>query len=218
MSSKNLPAALACALVALTPAVSRANILFQFSQVGADVVMTSHGTLDTTKLLVSTFPDGWGGVGIENNSSPGDIDIMGGTSFGDVDTLFRFSSGTDAGAITAPGGPFTFDHFAWTVTGGSKSFATYAGFDGGLRQPGIGLVGADIVGGLWTPDQTWIKYGDTFASLGLNVGTYSVVDGLTGESITIQIGASAVPEGGAVFAMLGGALLTLAALRRRFIR
>jgi hypothetical protein len=50
---------------------------------------------------------------------------------------------------------------------------------------------ADIIGGIWTPDQNWTwGPGATFASLGLNIGTYTVSDAVTSESITIQI----VPE------------------------
>lgn len=192
---------------------AHANVIFHFTEVGSDVVMTSSGTLDTTKLLVSSFPDGWGGTGVENNVA-GDIDIMGGTSFGGVDSLFKFHPGTDSSAITNPGGPFSFSNFGWSVTSGSKSFSTYSGFDAGVRQAGIGVIGGDIVGGLWTPDQNWIETGNTFASLGLNVGTYSVSDFETGETITIKVG-EAVPEGGATLAMIGGACLCFAALRRR---
>jgi hypothetical protein len=208
--------ALMAALLGVSAPLARADVTFSFLESGGTVIMTSSGTLDTTKLVSVVLPDGWGGTGTENNSAPGDIDIMGGTSFGDIDTQFGFNAGTDASAITNPGGPFLFDDFSISIVAGSKSFTTYSGFDGGLRQPGIGLVASDIAGGLWTPDQTWTySPGATFASLGLVPGTYAVSDAVTSETITIQIGTASVPDGGATALMLGFALSGFAILRRK---
>jgi hypothetical protein len=202
-----------CAVLALCATSAHASVIFTFAESGGTVVMTSSGTLDTTRLVSVVRADGWGGTGIENNGS-GDIDIMGGTSFGQIDTQFGFNAGTDASAITNPGGPFTFDDFNVASIAGSRSFTTYSGFIGGLRQPGIGMRGVDIVAGLWTPDQAWSwGAGQTFASLGLNPGTYAVSDSQTGETITIQVGASVVPEP-ATLLLLGSALGS-AGLRRR---
>lgn len=207
---------IAAAMLAFAP-LSYASILFQFSEVGGDVKMTSSGTLDTTKL-VSINGTGWGGVGIENNGSPGDIDIMGSTTFGGVDTWFTFNAGTNASAITTPNGPFSLSNFNWSIDSGNNSFATYAGFDqNSFRIPGIGVRSVDIAGGFWTPDQTWTNAGNSFASLGMNVGTYSVSDSRTGETITIKVGnVNSVPDSGATLALLGACLVSLAAFRRRF--
>jgi hypothetical protein len=195
---------------------ANASIVFSFTEVGGDVVMTPSGILDTTKLIVTGLPDGWTGTGTEHNGTPGDIDIMGGTSFGGVNVNFGFSAGTDASAITNPGGPFAFSQFNAVAITGSKSFTTYGGFLGGLRTAGIGVVTSDIAGGFWTPDQGWTYSGTNFAALGLITGTYAVSDSVTGESITIQIGPAAeIPEpSGVVLLGLGGIGL-MAARRRR---
>jgi hypothetical protein len=174
-----------------------ASIVFTFTESGGTVLMTPSGTLDTTKLVSVSRPDGWGGTGTEDNPTPGDIDIMGGTDIGGpIDAQFGFNAGTDASAITNPGGPFAFSSFPGITVAGTTAFTTYSGFEGGFRIAGIGMTAADIVAGLWTPDQSWTYgAGETFASLGLNPGTYTVSDIITGESITIQIGeAQAVPE------------------------
>jgi hypothetical protein len=168
-----------------------ADVLFAFNEVGGTVTMTSSGSLDTTKLVSSGLADGWTGTGFQGSKN---IDIIGGTSFGGVDTLFGFSPGTDISAITNPGGPFTGadnNGFA-AVTTGSKSFVTYSGTTDGwvTLEAGIGVVGSDIIGGIWTPDQNWTWAGASFASLGLNIGTYTVSDASTSESITLQV----IPE------------------------
>lgn len=184
-------------LIGLLMAVSlqaQADITFTFEETNGTVTMTSSGVLNTSNLVPSVLPDGWGGTGTENNGTPGDIDIMGGTTFGGIDTQFGFSAGTDASAITNPGGPFASSNFTVATIVGSKSFTTYSGLDLGLRIPGIGVRGVDITGGLWTPDQNWTyNPGDTFASLGLIPGIYTVSDAQTGESITINIGNALPP-------------------------
>jgi hypothetical protein len=185
-----------CAALGLLAQPAQASVIFSFDEAGGTVLMTSAGTLDTSKLVLSILPDGWGGTGIEQNSTPGDIDIMGGTSFGAINLQFGFHAGTNASAIQNPGGPFTVSNFSLASIGGSKSFATYSGILGGLRQAGIGLRREDLNGVFWTPDQAWSwAPGTTIASLGLNAGVYTVADIETGESITIRVGgATAVPE------------------------
>ena len=215
MSTKKL---LAVTLLALVPALTRADVKFTFNQVGSDVVMTSSGTLDTTKL-VETDNSSWGGIGVETNGV-GDIDIMGSTLEGPVNLAFAFHMGTNISAWVNPFGPFAQSVYSgWVATEGVKSFATFAGFSNDLRVAGISLVAADVVDGFWTPDQQWTNAGSTLASLGLNTGVYSIVDGDTGETITIEVGAApglpSVPDNGATIGLLGLSLAGLALLRRR---
>lgn len=201
------------AAVFLSASSANASVLFKFEQVGNDVTMTSSGTLDTSKLIGGDRGT-WGGTGIEDNDD-GQTDIMGGTSFGQVDLAFAFSNGTDQSAWLNPGGPFDMDYFAWNVDSGSHSFTTYH-IPGGVRNAGIGIVRADMVGDMWTPDQNWTASGVTLAGIGLVEGTFAVSDASTGETITIMVGdgMSAVPLPATLTLLLAG-IGGFAALRRR---
>jgi hypothetical protein len=198
----------------LSVSSARADAIFTFLEVGPNVTMTSSGTVNTANLL-SAAAQGWGGVGIEQN---GNTDIMGSTGAGAVEVSFGFHPGTDFSAWQNLPGPWTQSSFDWQVTGGSEAFTTYVRDGGGRQIPGLGVERADIVGGFWTPDQSWINLNDSFASLGMNPGTYTVSDALTHESITFQIGASPVP-GPVVGAGLPGLIMAfggmLAWTRRR---
>ncbi len=185
----SISAMLAALLVAAAP--SHAGIIFTFTEASGNVLMNSSGVIDTNNLVLQPNFYTWGGTGIEEN---GNHDIMGGTSFGQVDISFGFSAGTDFSPWASAAGPWASDSFGWSVDSGTKSFTTYI-FDGGLQVPGLGVLRADLVNGLWSPDQSWSIPGETFASLQMFPGTYTVTDGLTGEFITFQIGGAApVPE------------------------
>jgi hypothetical protein len=215
---------LAGVLVGLMVSGASANVIFTFTEVGDDVVMTSSGSLDTSKLVSANWysgapngswaSGGWVGTGVQSDDDG--YDIMGSGNFVDnrngPQKRFRFSTGTDISAIANPGGPFSDASFDWVVTG-TKSFVTYGGYASSVFQAGIQVVATDIdVNGFWTPDQTWENTGGSFASLGLNVGSYSVSDKVTGETITIQV--ASVPDGGLTALLLGLSSLALAGVRR----
>jgi len=184
---------------------ARAGLIFTFEEVGSDVIMTSSGSIDTAGLVSTSFAD-WGGTGVYTD---GTIGLIGGTDAGGINTSYAFHAGTDFTPWTT-GNPWNASFFAFSFVG-TKGFATFVNAVGGGYDPGLAINTSDLVGSVWTPDQDWTAAGETFASIGLNPGTYTVTDNVSGEFITFQIGAAPEP---ATLALLG--LGTLAfGIRRR---
>lgn len=193
---KQLFATVAALCVTAAPSLAQAGLLFKFSEVGDDVVMTASGSIDTTGLATGAAC-GWGGVGIDSNGT-GQTDILGNDlTSGFIDTCFIVNEGTDQSAWLNPGGPFAFDtddfYADWAVTGEMKPFATYSFDDDFVRNAGLSLDSTDIVGGIWSISQTWVDTSTDFVALGLIEGTYTVTDAVSSEFMTIMIGDGAAP-------------------------
>ena len=201
----------AAILAASLCSLANAGIVFTFSESGANVVMNSSGTIDTSKLVLQQSVFGWGGTGIEEN---GNHDIMGGTNVGGIDMSFGFNTGTDYSPWASANGPWAANNFSTTIDSGTKAFTTYVRGPSGAQVPGLGIERADLDGVLWSPDQNWTFLNASFASLQMFAGTYTVTDAQTGEFITFQIGAgNQLPEPDAA-ALVGLALLGAFAARR----
>lgn len=205
-------------LLGLIPLVASVNanaaLLFDFQQVGGDVVMTTSGQLDTSLLVPDQTYYGWGSIGLEDN---GHTDIMGNTTNGSIDSSYAFHDGTDYSAWASATGPWTHDSFSsfWAADTGSEPFTTYVRDSNFNQVPGFGLNSNDLVNGIWSSDQIWTASGSSFASLGMLAGIYTVKDAVTGESITYQIGdVSNVPLPPAVL-LFAPALLGFLGLRRK---
>jgi len=213
ITMKKIAVLSALALAASLCGSAHAGIVFKFLEDGGDVVMTSSGTIDTSKLVLMESVYGWGGVGIEEN---GNHDIIGGTTVGAVNMSFRFHDGTNFTAWSSLTGPWATSNFSATVDAGQKGFTTYVRDDANRQVPGLGIERQDLVGSLWSPDQEWTFSGASFASLQMFAGTYTVTDAQTGEFITFQIGepGNQLPEPG-VLGLAGLALLGAGAARRR---
>lgn len=160
---------------------------FTFYETVDGVRMSSSGEIDLNGLVLSTEVNGWGGSGVERNTSP-ETDIMGDTTLGGfIDRTYLFNDGTDASAWVGDDGPFDSNFFGFNAISGGKVFTTY-GRANGLRVPGIGVDADDIVNGIWAPDVEWLAAGATFASTGLVEGNFTVTDARSGESISIIVG------------------------------
>lgn len=199
------------ALVGSSLGVANGALVFTFQEVGGDVVMTSSGSIDTANLVANAL-EGWGGTGVEEN---GNTDIIGGTEVGTgLDTSFAFSAGTDFTSWQT-GNPWDSSFFAFDTITGSHDFTTYVRNTLNQQVPGLGISAVDLVGSVWTPDQEWIALGESFVSMGLNEGTYTVTDAVSSESITFQIGDGGVVPEPSSSLLAGLAGLTLLLRRRR---
>ena len=189
--------ALALASLLLVPASGRAAVTIVFNQVGADVVATASGSISSLSGLTAgsslTTPDSaalaaWvAGLNMGPAQNSGNP-VTPYTGFSAVPANF----GSTDSRIALP-----------TSTSGSFLFTLYYG---GMQLPQSYVPGTAF-------DQTATWTNESISSLKLAPGTYTYV--WSGDSITVMVNGTPVPEPSTYGLALGGLGLCLAALRRR---
>lgn len=206
MRSQTFRFAAALAISLGTTTYCNADVIFTFADDGGNVTMTSSGSIDTSNLLFGPH-GGWGGTTAYTHASG--YSLIGSTagSIGFTNQAYTFHAGTDFTPWL--GATFSSTETSF-VDSGTTPFSTY-GHTGVV--PGLMINTSDLVGTIWTPDNSWTRPG-TLADLGWNLGTFTVSDAVNGESITFQVGTAAVPEPATlVFLSLG--LVAVGVLRSR---
>ena len=186
---------------------ANAQVKFTWSEDASGVTMTASGSIDTAGLISVTCGL-WGGFGHENGFNPSNSDIIGDVDLVDPDTCFGFSPGTDFSAWQ--GDAFTLSYFSYDSTSVTTTFHTYTNDSG--AKPGLAVLATDLSGSIWTPQGGWAVAGQTFATMGLTVGTYTVTDAGSGASISFVIGEAATSAATAVPSLPLFGLLTLGGL------
>ncbi len=200
--------------LALVPATANAavtkNLKFEFLEVGSDVVATVTGSLDrgagsglafsntnTTKGGVFRTPTYW-------SLSVGPTSSWTGSA---VYSGLTLNSGSGAPANLPPSSN------VFTYGDSGSGLLSYLVENGGI--PRIGVDNSYIDGAAFNSTTTWL--GKSFSTLGLNTGTWVYGYGSAGNTITMQIGSSAVPEPGewAAMGVLGAGLTGLVLRKRR---
>ena len=167
-------------------------------QMGADVVANGSGPVSLTGL---TFSGLSGQDGALINPIFGVI-VMGTTKFANVDIYTGLSGPTSFGS----GG----------LNDANIGSGRRVGIVGPLLGPFLFLPAGYISDTALSSSSTWNNA--TFASLGVNPGTYvwSWGTGLPNQNFTLIVGGAGVPDAGSTVSLLGCALLGLAGLRRKF--
>ena len=186
---------------------ANAQVKFTWSEDASGVAMTASGSIDTAGFD-SVACSGWSGFGHENGFNPSNSDIIGDVDLVPPDTCFGFSPGTDFSAWQ--GDAFTLNYFSYDSTSVTTTFYTYTRDSG--TKPGLAVLATDLSGSIWTPQGGWAVAGQTFATMGLTVGTYTVTDAGSGASISFVIGEAATSAATAVPSLPLFGLLTLGGL------
>lgn len=188
------------------------------------VITPSRATADLIIDVVETGPN----VRLEYNSGTLDVTGLGTFSLGSpvvheiasddsINNLF----GTTMRFLAFPGSPFSSTPSANFSTTGTGAATTFGGsallLDGGptLQSSPLRLDPNDIAGTIWTGSGFMQWDGATLASLGLVQGSYQwTLSNAPANTITLNIGATAVPEPTGV-ALLGMGAIGLICTRRR---
>jgi hypothetical protein len=179
-----------------TPSRVAAGVVIDIAQIGGNVVATGGGTLDLAGLTF--FQHG------NTPNSPGINPYFGYLFTGplakvDVYTGFAGTAGWGSDVYTPPS------------TVGGNVFVMFAS----VNQMGIpeGYTSGEPL----NTSATWDSA--TFSSLGLNPGTYTYTWGFgsTADSLTVQVGASSVPEPATIWLLAMGAAAAFA-VHARFAR
>lgn len=109
-------------------------------------------------------------------------------------------------------GPFSSGFFNWTVSGDNKSFTTY--ISNPVLTPGFGVVSSEVVGTVWSSNQVWTASNTTLATLGLNLGEYTITDAVSGEFVNIIVEQSVPQVPAPAAGLLLGSAIGLMGLRR----
>jgi hypothetical protein len=172
---------------------AEASVVIDISEVGGNVVTTGSGAVDLAGLSFSSSASdagfvfaSFGSVAV-GSSSPGDLysGAIGPASFGAGGFIIPFGQSGDLLGL--------FGNF----------------FPAEILVPNGYVSGTSLSG-----SSTYV--GQTFASLGLTPGTYLYTwgSGPTADSLTVEIGAAAIPESGIwAMMMLGFAALGFASFR-----
>jgi hypothetical protein len=194
----NTPVVLiACCLACLSiQATVDAGVILDIEQVAGNVVATATGTANLSALSIIGSENAANGMNAFNAivqaGSATDVNVYGNisgpTSFGPGTGKFEDSSSQSG------------DFFA--VAGAAQAILVSTTYTSG-----------DLISGT----ATWT--GATFSSLGLNPGTYTYTwgSGPTADSLTVQVGASSVPEPATIWLLAMGAPASFA-VHARFAR
>ncbi|MET3725956.1 PEPxxWA-CTERM sorting domain-containing protein [Sphingomonas trueperi] len=185
-----MKAILAAALAALcTPIAAQAAIVINVQQVGTSVVLKGSGTFDTSGLTL---------YAANLQGSPRINPAFGSISVGISAPINMFTG------ITGPGlGYLQRSQLASSATGDVFGIAQYMG---AINLP-VGYQSGSLLSG----SATYLDA--TIASLGLKDGQY--VFRSSNDSLTVNIGGSAVPEPAMWGMMIGGFVFAGGTLRRR---
>jgi hypothetical protein len=184
-------------LVGATAAANASSYVVTIEQVGANVVATGSGSLDTNGLTAQSGDFG-GGI----TPSLGVIDFSASPPLALSENFFSVT-------ISGPTLSFGSGNVFEIANSGTGNFVGFDPTDRNIRVFSTYVSGSD----LGTSTLTW--NGEDFASLGITPGTYEWTYGTGGDTFTIEIGTTPLPAALPLFATGLGGLGLLGWRRKR---